>query len=116
MLDTLESIRVLTKLNPAPEVVGIALAIYHLQARKVPVEEAMRACGKQLLFVYAWQQGRGVLQLPGHGPADFTPWLQTLAQQKYAHWMTPFMHGEEPVEKMAAAVTKARGYLEAKGF
>ena len=116
MLDTLESIRVFTKLNPAPEVVGIALAIYHLQARKVPVEEAMRACGKQLLFVYAWQQGRGVLQLPGHGPVDFTPWLQTLAQQKYAHWMTPFMHGEEPVEKMAAAVTKARGYLEAKGF
>ena len=74
--------------------VGIALAIYHLQARKISIEEAIRACGKQLMFVYAWQQGRGLAQLPGHGPADFTPWLKTLARQGYAGWMTPFMHGK----------------------
>lgn len=114
MLDTLESIRLFTKLNPAPEVVGIALAIYHLQARKVPVDEAIRACGKQLLFLYAWQAGRGVAQLPGHGPADFKPWLQVLAQQKYAHWITPFMHGELPVAEMTTAVDKARKNLEGK--
>jgi sugar phosphate isomerase/epimerase len=111
-LDTLESFRLFTKLNPAPEVVGIALAIYHLQVRKVPVEEAIRACGKQLMFVYAWQQGSGLSQLPGHGPAEFAPWLRTLAQQDYEHWITPFMHGEQPVEEMAAAVTKACRYLE----
>jgi len=111
MLDTLESIRLFTKLNPAPDVVGIALAVYHLQARKVPVVDAIRACGKQLLFVYAWQQGRGVAQLPGHGPADFKPWLQALAEQKYAHWITPFMHGELPAGEMAAAVAKARRHL-----
>ena len=112
LLDTLASIRLFTKLNPAPDVVGIALAIYHLQARKVPVEEAIRACGRQLLFVYAWQQGKGPAQLPGHGPADFAPWLRALAQQDYAHWITPFMHGEQPVQQMAAAVTKACRYIE----
>jgi sugar phosphate isomerase/epimerase len=112
LLDTLASIRLFTKLNPAPDVVGIALAIYHLQAHQVPVEEAIRACGKQLLFVYAWQQGRALAQLPGQGPADFAPWLRALAQQGYAHWITPFMHGEEPVREMAASVTKACRYLE----
>ncbi len=116
MLDTLESIRLFTKLNPAPEVVGIALAIYHLQARKVPVEETIRACGKQLLFLYAWQAKGGVAQLPGHGPADFTPWLQTLAKQNYANWITPFMHGELPVDEMTPAVAKARATLEAVKF
>jgi sugar phosphate isomerase/epimerase len=112
ILDTLESIRLFVKLNPAPDVVGISLAIYHLQARKISIEEAIRACGKQLMFVYAWQQGRGLVQLPGHGPADFTPWLKTLAREGFGGWMTPFMHGEEPVEKMAAAVRKASQYLE----
>lgn len=112
LLDTLASFQAFTKLNPAPEVVGIGLAIYHLQARKVPVEEAIRACGKQLMFVYGWQQGRGLAQLPGHGPAEFAPWLRALAQQDYGHWISPFMHGEQPVEEMAAAVTKACRYLE----
>jgi sugar phosphate isomerase/epimerase len=101
-----------TKLNPVPDVVGIALAIYHLQARKVSVEAAIRACGRQLLFVYAWQQGRGLAQLPGHGPADFGPWLRALEQQRYAGWITPFMHGEQPSREMAAAVLKSCRYLE----
>jgi len=116
ILDTLESIRQFTKLNSAPEVVGIALAPYHLQARKVPVVEAIRACGKQLLFFYAWQLKKGSDQLPGHGPADFKPWMQALAELKYAHWITPFMHGELPTEEMTAAVAKARRYLEPMRF
>lgn len=114
MLDTLESIRLFTKLNPAPEVVGIALAIYHLQARKVAVDEVIRACGRQLLFLYAWQAKGGVAQLPGHGPADFQPWLQVLADLNYAHWITPFMHGELPVGEMTSAVAKSRRYIETK--
>ena len=112
ILDTLQSIRLFTKLNPAPEVVGIALAPYHLQARKVPVVDAIAACGKQLLFFYAWQLKKGSDQLPGHGATDFTPWLQALAEHNYAHWITPFMHGELPADEMAAAVAKARRYLE----
>ena len=114
ILDTLESLRMFTKLNPAPGVVGIALAIYHLQNRRVPVDEAIRACGRQLLFLYAWQAMGGVAQLPGHGPADFKPWLQVLAEQKFAHWITPFMHGELPVDEMTKAVAKARRYLQDK--
>lgn len=116
MLDTLESIRLFTKLNPAPEVLGIALAIYHLQNRKVPVADAMRACGKQLLFLYAWQAKGGVAQLPGHGPADFQPWFAVLAQQRFARWITPFMHGELPVDEMTAALAKSRRYLEGMRF
>jgi sugar phosphate isomerase/epimerase len=112
LLSTLDSIRQFRTLNPAPDVVGIALAGYHLQGAGIPVEEAVRVCGDQLLFFYAWQKGNGFDQLPGHGPTDLTPWLQALAAIGYPGWMTPFMHGEEPPEKMAQAVAKARAYLD----
>ena len=111
VLDTIESIEMFTKLNPAPDVVGIALAPYHLQNRKMPVIDAIRACGNQLLFFYAWQSADGAKQLPGHGPLDFAPWLHALEQQEYRHWMTPFMHGDLPVGDMAAAVGTAVRYL-----
>jgi preprotein translocase subunit SecA len=62
---------------------GIALAPFHLQAAKIPVEEAIGIVGKQLLFFYAWQEGRGMSQLPGHGPTDFAPWLAALAKADY---------------------------------
>lgn len=107
LLDTIESMEMFAKLNPAPDVVGIALAPYHVQAIKAPVTDAIRACGSQLLFFYAWQLADGTKQLPGHGPVDFAPWLQALEQQQFHHWMTPFMHGELPVEEIAAAVEKA---------
>jgi sugar phosphate isomerase/epimerase len=112
LLSTLESMRHFRTLNPAPDTVGIGLAGYHLQDAGIPVEEAVRVCGDQLLFFYAWQKGNGFDQLPGHGPTDLTPWLQALAAIGYHGWMTPFMHGEEPAEKMAQAVAKARAYLD----
>jgi sugar phosphate isomerase/epimerase len=112
LLSTLASFQAFTKLNPAPDVVGVALAFYHLQVHKVPIEEVIRACGRQLLFVYAWQHEPGLAQLPGQGPADFGPWLRALAQQDYTHWISPFMHGEQPVEAVVAAVTKACRCLE----
>ena len=111
ILDTLESIEIFTRLNPAPEVVGIALAPYHLQARKVPVADAIHACGGQLRFFYAWQLAKGVDELPGHGPADFAPWLRALARQDFRHWMTPFTHGGLPADEMSSAVIKAMRYL-----
>ncbi len=112
LLSTLDSMRLFRTLNPAPDAVGIALAGYHLQGAGISVEEAVRVCGDQLLLFYAWQKGNGFDQLPGHGPTDFTPWLQALAAIGYHGWMTPFMHGEEPGEKMAQAVAKARAYLD----
>jgi DNA-binding helix-hairpin-helix protein with protein kinase domain len=93
--------------------VGIALAPYHLQARKDSVEEAIAAAGKQLFFFYAWQHAPGTGQLPGHGPADFTPWIAALAKAGYAWPVNPFMHGHPDPETMSAALAKAKAHLVA---
>lgn len=111
ILDSPESFEIFSRLNPAPDVVGVGVAPYHLQKRKADVAEVIRVCGKQLLFFYAWQLADGTKQFPGIGPADFTPWLQALADVDYQHWMTPFMHGDLPQDEMAAAVSKAFNYL-----
>jgi sugar phosphate isomerase/epimerase len=112
LLNTLDSMRHFRALNPAPDAVGMGLAPYHLQAAGIPVEEAVRVCGEQLWFFYAWQKGDGFSQLPGHGPADFKPWLESLAALGYHGWLTPFMHGEEPPQEMAREAAKSRDYLD----
>lgn len=113
ILDSLESYEVFHRLNPDPAVVGLALAPYHLQAREVAITDAIEACRGQIRFFYAWQRGRGTGQLPGIGPADFTPWLKALKDDNFNHWMTPFMHGELPMPQMTEAVSQAKQYLEA---
>jgi sugar phosphate isomerase/epimerase len=110
LLDSLDSFKAFVDLNPSPRV-GIALAPYHLQAIGAPVEEAVRICGRQLLFFYAWQKEPGLGQLPGHGPADFAPWVRALAQAKYRGFVTPFMHGHVEPEAISAALAKSRDYL-----
>lgn len=112
LLDSIDSIKAFTDMNKHPRV-GIALAPYHIQAGKMSVEEAIAACGKQLLFFYAWQHGKGTDQLPGHGPTDFTPWLAALAKISYAGYVNPFMHGEIEADAMCAALAKSRDYLKA---
>jgi len=112
LLDGLDAFKAFVDLNPAPKQVGIALAPLHLQASNASVEEAVRLSGSQLLFFYAWQKGDGFNQLPGHGPTDFTPWLQALAKINYAHTVSPFMHGNVAPEEMEKAVIKARDYLK----
>lgn len=111
LLDSIDSFKAFTDLNTNPRV-GIALAPYHLQALKASVEEAIAVAGKQLFFFYAWQKGRGLSQLPGHGPADFAPWIAALAKAGYAGYVNPFMHGEPEPEAMSAAVAKARDALK----
>jgi sugar phosphate isomerase/epimerase len=88
------------------------LAPYHLQAAGASIEEAIRLSGAQLFFFYAWQHQPGINQLPGHGPADFTPWLRALEKAKYRWYVNPFMHGEPEPEVMSAALKKSREYLE----
>jgi sugar phosphate isomerase/epimerase len=110
LLDSLDSFKAFVDLNTSPRV-GLALAPYHLQAIGAPVEEAIRICGRQLLFFYAWQNAPELGQLPGYGPADFTPWLRTLAQVNYRGFVNPFMHGHVEVETMALALAKSRDYL-----
>ncbi|MCX6898801.1 MAG: TIM barrel protein [Verrucomicrobia bacterium] len=110
LLDSIDSLKAFTDLNKHPRL-GIALAPYHIQAGKMSVEDAIAACGKQLLFFYAWQHGKGTEQLPGHGPTDFTPWLAALAKIGYARYVNPFMHGELEPDEMTAAVAKSRQYM-----
>ncbi len=111
ILDMPESFEVFTRLNPARDVVGVGVAPYHLQKRKADVARVIRTCGDQMLFFYAWQLAGGSGQLPGHGPADFTPWMKALAATGFSGWMTPFMHGDLPPGEMAAAVSKSIDYL-----
>lgn len=110
LLDSLDSFKAFVDINQSPRL-GIALAPYHLQAGKISVEEAIRACGKQLLFFYAWQHAPGTAQLPGIGPTDFTPWLQALAEVRYGGYVNPFMHGEPEPDEMEQALAKSREYL-----
>ncbi len=110
LLDSLDSFKAFVDLNPSPRV-GIALAPYHVQATGASVEEAIRICGRQLLFFYAWQKEPELRQLPGYGPADCTPWLRALAQANYRGFVNPFMHGHVEAETMAVALAKSRDYL-----
>jgi sugar phosphate isomerase/epimerase len=110
LLNSLDSFKAFVELNPSPRI-GLALAPYHLQAIGASVEDAIRICGRQLLFFYAWQNQPGLGQLPGHGPTDFTPWLRALARAGYQGYVNPFMHGEQETETMSAALAKAQGYL-----
>jgi len=111
LLSTPDSFKAFVDLNSSPRV-GIAFAPYHLQAMKVSVTDMIRICGRQLFFFYAWQNAKSLDQLPGHGPTDFKPWLQALAEIKYAGCVNPFMHGELPADKMAAALGESRDYLK----
>ena len=110
LLDSIDSFKAFVDLNAHPRV-GIALAPYHLQAYKTPVEDVIKIAAPQCLFFYAWQRSPGLAQLPGVGPADFTPWIRALARANYPHYLSLFMHGHPPADKMATAVAKSRQYM-----
>jgi len=111
LLDSVDSFKAFADLNTSPRV-GIALAPYHIQARKESVEEAILAAGKQLFFFYAWQHAPGTGQLPGIGPTDCAPWLAALAKVGYAWYVNPFMHHEPEPEAMSAALAQSCDYLK----
>ena len=91
---------------------GIALAPYHIQANKESVEEAIRTCGNQLFFFYAWQNAPATGQLPGIGPTDCTPWLAALAEVNFRYPVNPFMHHEPAPDAMAEAMARSAKYLK----
>jgi sugar phosphate isomerase/epimerase len=111
LLNSLDSFKAFVDLNQSHRL-GLALAPYHLQAAGASVEEAIRICGQQLLFFYAWQNQLGLDQLPGYGPTDFSPWLRALAKVNYRYYVNPFMHGEIEPDAMSAALAKAKAYLK----
>ncbi len=112
LLNSPDSFRAFIDLNPAPQHVGLGIAPYHLQSIKAPVDEVIRMAGSQLLFFYAWQAAGGMKQLPGHGPADFVPWLRALARINYQGFVNPFMHGHPTPEELSAGLTQSCTYLK----
>jgi sugar phosphate isomerase/epimerase len=112
LLDSLDSFKAFTDLNESPRL-GLALAPYHLQAIGASVPEAIRISGKQLLFFYAWQKGPGLMQLPGIGSTDLTPWLRALAQIRYEGYVNAFMHNHPNPTEMSKALTQSKAKLEA---
>jgi len=111
LLCSLDSLKAFVDINTSPRL-GIALAPYHIQTLKASVPEAIRICGKQLLFFYAWQHFPDSGQLPGVGPTDMTPWIKALADIKYRGYVNPFMHGHPGSDVMANNLAKARDYLK----
>jgi len=111
LLNSLDSLKAFVDINTSPRL-GIALAPYHIQALKASVPQAIRICGKQLLFFYAWQREPESRQLPGVGPTDMTPWIRALAEIDYRGYVNPFMHGHPPTEVMRANLATARDYLK----
>ena len=111
LLHSLDSFKAFVD-NNKHERLGLALAPYHLQTVKASIEEAIAISGKQLFFFYAWQFAPDVNQLPGHGPADMTPWLAALAKIGYRWYVNPFMHHEPEPDVISAALAKARDYLK----
>lgn len=111
LLCSLDSLKAFVEINTSPRL-GIALAPYHIQTLKASVPEAIRICGKQLLFFYAWQHYPGAKQLPGVGPTDMTPWLRPLADARYRGYVNPFMHGHPAPDVMENNLAKSRDYLK----
>jgi len=110
LLNSLDSFKAFMDINTHPRL-GIALAPRHLQGIKTSVDEVIAISGKQLLFFYAWQRAKGMNQLPGHGPTDFTPWIAALAKIDYRWYVNPFTHHAAEPDVMSAALAKSRDYL-----
>ena len=110
LLCSLDSFKAFVDINTSPNL-GIALAPYHIQTLNASVPDAIRICGKQLFFFYAWQHYKALEQLPGVGPTDMTPWIKALADIRYSGYVNPFMHGHPEVDVMAANLAKSKNYL-----
>jgi sugar phosphate isomerase/epimerase len=111
LLCSLDSFKAFVDINKSPRL-GIALAPYHIQTLKASVPEAIRICGRQLMFFYAWQHYPNSEQLPGVGPTDMTSWIKALADVWYRGYVNPFMHGHPEADVMSANLAKARDYLK----
>ena len=111
LLNSIDSFKAFVDLNTNPRL-GIALAPYHVQGYDGSVTDAIKICGDQLLFFYAWQKGADTEQLPGVGPTDCTPWLATLAEVGFRWPVNPFMHHEPEPDEMSEAMAGSCKYLK----
>lgn len=111
------------------DLLGIALAPYHLPQESASIAALIEAIGGRLVHFYAWQYGMGchkklpkqqeLLQLPGRGEMSFVPIVDALKRINYSGWTEVFMH---PVPRgipilptapeVTAQINLARNYLE----
>ncbi|MGL6194179.1 MAG: sugar phosphate isomerase/epimerase family protein [Thermoguttaceae bacterium] len=99
LLNTTDSLKMFVELNKSPRL-GIALAPYHILNLKESVPEAIRSCGKQLFFIYMWQNEPEEKQMPGVGSQKMDDWLTALSDIEYKWYVNPFMHDEPKPDKM----------------
>ncbi len=110
LLDSLDSLKAFVDLNRSPRL-GLALAPYHIQLQQASVPEAIRICGRQLFFFYAWQHEKDIKQLPGVGSTDMLPWIKALQDVRYRGHVNPFAHSHPGTDVMSANLKTARQYL-----
>ncbi len=127
LIDSPDSLKYLAELR-ASENIGIALAPYHLSQDADLIARLVKDLGSATKVFYAWEHGDGCVtrlpkeqelkQLPGHGPLDFGPIVQALADIRYSGWTEIFMHPVPrgiPIMETTAQVTseinKSRTYL-----
>lgn len=123
-----DSLRYLAELAPS-DVIGVALAPYHLPQNTEVLCKLIRDVGESLDVFYAWQHGMGcmtklpkeqeLLQMPGRGELDFGPIVQTLAEIEFNGWTEIFMHPVPrgiPIlattKEVTEEINRSRSYLE----
>ena len=111
LLDQIDTIKAFVDLNQHKRL-GIALAPYHLMRHRESVADAIRTCGKQMLFIYFWTNEDGEKQMPGIGQTDVSDWVCALKDIEYSHYVTQFMHHEPAPDRMTELHRITRQYLD----
>lgn len=126
-LDTADSLKWFAELRPSKRL-AIAFSPYHLNLDGGTQADLLREIGPAVALFYAWQHGMGskkalpreqeLLQMPGRGPLDFVPMLESLRSIGYHGWTEIFMHpfprGKPilpTVDEVTAEINRSRRYL-----
>ncbi len=127
LIDSPDSLKWLIELAPSPQL-GIALAPAHLPQDAHALAKLIEDLGDRLALFYGWQFGKGfsqqmpeadeLEQLPGRGPLDFGPAVQTLKKIGFQDWTEVMMHPTprgipilDTTEQVTAAIKAAHDYL-----
>jgi sugar phosphate isomerase/epimerase len=124
-----DSIRAFGEINPSPHL-GIAFAPHHLHPWPDQIPKLIEELGRNVVFVYAQEHGRGskekppkeqdLTQLPGFGGGlDYRAVVAALRKINYQGPVEIFMHPIPrgvpilpTVAEITAAVNKSREYLQ----
>jgi sugar phosphate isomerase/epimerase len=111
--------------------IGVAFAPHHLHAWADQIPQLIEDLGRQIVFFYAQEHGRGskvklpkeqeLMQLPGFGGGlDYKPVAAALRKIRFAGPVEIFMHPVPrgvpilpTIPEITAAVNKSRAYLDA---